>query len=132
MAPPRAGPGVAPTAQGHHQGVDHGVPPQHREPGDELQPPGHPARIDQRGEVVLDEPALVSALPGQGPEPVLQRSQRTDTAEQVHRGGPQHRGQMEPEEPALPQHEEPSEDREDDEEEMERQDETGQDTSPHR
>src|ERR671910_614119 len=73
----------------NHKRVDERVPDEDRITRYQLHPSGHPARIDQRRDVVLDKPTFIAGLSREAAKPVFYRREWTDVAEKVHERGPQ-------------------------------------------
>jgi hypothetical protein len=68
----------------NHERVDEGVPDENRITCYQLHSSRHPAGVDQRGDVVLNKPALIASLPCEASKPVLYWRKWTDVAEKVH------------------------------------------------
>jgi hypothetical protein len=98
----------------NHERVDERIPDENRITRYQLHPSGHPARIDQWSDVVLDKPTFIASLSCEAAKPVFHWREWTDVAEKVHERGPQDRWDVKPGDPAFPEHKEATQDRKDD------------------
>ena len=98
--------------------VDSEVKEHHEHAQPDLHRPRQLARIDERNQAALDEPAGVAARSGPATEAVLQPSERTPPPEQLHERAPERSRNMKPSHPPPAQDEKTSQHHEDDEEDV--------------
>lgn len=111
--------------------VERQVQEQHGNPEPDLQLAREPWRIDDRDQVMVDEPASVAALASAIEQLQLERRQGTHPSDHLDRATPKRGRNMKPCETIPSQHEQSAKDDERDEHEVEDDDEVGQKAVEH-
>jgi len=111
--------------------VDEEVHQHHSHPNGDPPRVPDPLRIDDGDQVVLDEPSGVSGLPSEAAEMVLDGGKGAGPCEEGDEGAPESSGNVDPNDPPLPRHQEATEDHKQDEPEMHHQGDVGEDAIDH-
>ena len=94
------------------------IPHDDRDAGDQFEPPWHALRIDERSQVMVNEPAFVSGLVRRCAQAILQWREGARPPREIHDRGPGHDRQVDPGPSRIDQDAEASEYGEHDEDEV--------------